>query len=130
MSQSSTRSLIWEEPRKTAHSIDRPVRCWISATGRMSASSVRAAQFGSIFMPERTISSASAVTSRTAWAPAPGRPRFTESRPRSAMWCRISIFCSTLGEWTDGDCRPSRSVSSSKVARWAGFGGASTRFQS
>jgi hypothetical protein len=38
------------------------------------------------------------------------------SMPSPSMCRRISIFWSMVGERTDGDCSPSRSVSSSSIA--------------
>ena len=35
--------------------------------------------------------------------------------PSASIRCRISIFCSIVGVRTDGDCNPSRSVSSSSI---------------
>ena len=43
--------------------------------------------------------------------------------------CRISIFCAIVGVRTDGDCSPSRSVSSSSMTRF-GLAGAPILFQS
>ena len=46
-----------------------------------------------------------------------------------AIRCRISIFCAIVGVRTDGDCSPSRSVSSSSMTRF-GLAGAPILFQS
>ena len=51
----------------------------------------------------------------TTCGPAPGRPMSAVSMPSSSIRCRISIFCSMVGVRTDGDCSPSRSVSSSSI---------------
>ena len=79
-----------------------------------------------------TISRASRSTSPTTCGPAPGRPMSAVSMPSRSIRWRISIFCSMVGVRTDGDCSPSRSVSSSSRI---GPGGCdarpgSTRFQS
>ena len=105
-------------------SIGSPV-CWvISATGSMSRTMVRAAQFARIRSRESTISRASRVTSATTWGPAPGRPMSAVSMPSWSMSRRISILRSISGALTEGDCRPSRSVSSSN---WIANGGRSQR---
>src|SRR6266481_2317635 len=59
-----------------ATAIGKPTRCEISATGRMSFSWVRAAQFGLIFSLQPAISRASRSTSATARGPAPGGLEF------------------------------------------------------
>ena len=61
---------------KVEASIFRPTFCWISAMGRMSASTVRAAQLGSRASFWSRISSARRVTVFTTCGPAPGRPMF------------------------------------------------------
>ena len=66
-----------DEPMKVETSIGTPVFCWISATGAMSATTVRAAQFGSSSSPASRISSTRRVTVSTTCGPAPGRPTFT-----------------------------------------------------
>jgi enoyl-CoA hydratase/carnithine racemase len=90
---------------------DRP-RCDTSMMGWMSARTVRAAQLGWMESRESTISRASASTSRTARGPAPGRPMSAEAIPSSAIRCSRRIFSSIEGSVTEGDCSPSRSVSS------------------
>jgi hypothetical protein len=77
-----------------------------------------------------TISRASASTSLTTCGPAPGSPMSAVSSPSALMRCRMRIFCSMLGVRTEGDCNPSRSVSSSSWTVVAGAGGASIAFQS
>ena len=108
---------IGEEPMKQEASMAMPVRCEISTIGWMSAITVRAAQLGAIFSFCSTISRASRSTSRTTCGPAPGRPMSADSMPSSAIMCRILSFSSIDGLRTDGDCRPSRSVSSSSSTR-------------
>ena len=103
------------DPMKAQHSIGMPVRCEIRAIGTMSAITVRAAQFALTDSRADEISRASRSTSRTTCSPAPGRPMFAVSMPRRSMRCRIRTFCSIVGQRTDGDCRPSRSVSSSSI---------------
>jgi hypothetical protein len=51
------------------------------------------------------------------------------SMPSLSIRCRISIFCPMVGVRTDGDCSPSRSVSSSSMTR-DGRAGAPILFQS
>ena len=112
-SQSSVYCRMGDEPMKQETSIGMPTFWEISMIGRMSAATVRAAQLGRIFIFDRTISWASRVTVSTTWGPAPGRPMSAESIPSASIRCRIWIFCSIDGLLTEGDCRPSRSVSSS-----------------
>ena len=97
------------------HSTGTPVRCTMSAIGRMSATSVRAAQFARIASRSspivRASRSASAATRR------PGA-RQTDVRRVDAEPVhprRMSIFSSIDGMRTDGDCSPSLSVSSSSI---------------
>ena len=72
-----------------------------------------------------------ASRSRRRAGPAPGRPMSAESMPSASMRCRIRIFWSIEGLLTDGDCRPSRSVSSSSSTRpRAGCTAPPARFQS
>ena len=116
------------EPMNVQHSIARPARCEIAAIGSMSATTVRAAQLAATESRAAAISRASRSTSRTTCGPAPGRPRSAVSMPSRSMRCRISSFCSIVGHRTDGDCRPSRSVSSFRMT----VGGlrSAVRFQS
>ena len=109
-----------------------PVRCAISTIGWMSAITVRAAQFGAIGSRCSAISRASRSTSRTTCGPAPGEPRSAASMPRLAIMCRMRSLSSIAGALTEGDCRPSRSVSSSSSTRpRAGSrSGPAARFQS
>ena len=100
---------------KAQHSIGMPTRCEISTIGLMSASSVRAAQLGVIRRRWSTISRASRSTSATTCGPAPGSPMSAVSIPSSSIRCRSRSFCSMTGLRTDGDCSPSRSVSSSSM---------------
>ena len=67
------------------HSIGTPVRCWISAIGRMSATIVRAAQLARIFSRPSPIARASRSTSRATLAPAPGSPMSAVSIPSRSM---------------------------------------------
>ncbi len=113
---------------KAQHSIGTPVRCWMSAIGLMSATIVRAAQLARIFSRRSPMARASRSTSRATRGPAPGRPMSAVSMPSASMCCRMSIFSSIVGVRTDGDCRPSRSVSSSSIA--TGRGPATSWFQS
>src|SRR5579883_1928941 len=92
-----------------------PTPCEISAIGRISASTVRAAQFGRMRMRFVAISRARASTCSTARGPAPGRPMFAESMPSDSIKCRSSIFSPMVGSWMEGFCRPSRSVSSFSI---------------
>jgi hypothetical protein len=70
-----------------------------------------------------TIARARRSTSRATLGPAPGSPMSAVSIPSASMRCRIPIFSSIVGFRTDGDCSPSRSVSSSSIA--TGFDGPS-----
>ena len=97
--------------------------------GLMSEIFVRAAQLGRTWSLLFTISFARHSTSRRTCGPAPGKPMSTESIPRASMRCRISILRSMLGVVTDGDCKPSRNVSSLSNTR-AGGGGSPIVFQS
>jgi hypothetical protein len=127
--QSSAYSRIGLEPMKQQHSIGTPVRCWISAIGCTSATTVRAAQFALMRSLAVPISRARRSTSRTTCGPAPGRPMSAVSTPMPLRRWRISSFCSIEGARTDGDCSPSRSVSSSSITS-GGFGAGASRFQS
>ena len=102
-----------EEPMNVHTSIGRPVLCETSTTGSMSRSMVRAAQFAAMDSFAETISCASRVTSRTTCGPAPGSPMSAVSMPNWSIRWRIRIFWSMSGVRTEGDCSPSRSVSSS-----------------
>jgi hypothetical protein len=97
---------------KVAASITTPVFCTASTIGSMSERTVRAAQLGRIPRRASAISRASASTSCTARGPAPGRPMSAAAIPSSSIRCRSSIFCPIGGSVTEGDCNPSRSVSS------------------
>jgi len=119
--QPSVNLRIGLDPMNVAASIGNPIFCTISAMGRMSFSCVRAAQLARIFILHARISRASAVTASTARAPAPGRPRSSESMPRASIKCRISHFSATEGSRTDGDCRPSRRLSSFNRTGPGGF---------
>ncbi len=98
------------------HSIGTPVRCWISAIGLMSDTSVRAAQLARIRRRPSAIARARRSTSLATFGPAPGSPMSAVSIPSPSMRWRMSIFWSIVGDRTEGDCRPSRSVSSSSIA--------------
>ena len=62
-----------------------------------------------------TISRASRSTSRTTCGTGAGQADVRRVDAERSIRCRISIFCSIVGQRTDGDCRPSRSVSSSSI---------------
>ena len=94
-------------------SIGIPARCEISTIGVMSLRCVRAAQFGLILSFFSAISRARRSTPAACVPPAPGSPMSAVSMPSASIKCRSSSFCSTGGSETDGDCNPSRSVSSS-----------------
>ena len=97
----------------------------------MSATIVRAAQLARIRSRPSPIARARRSTSFATFGPAPGRPMSAVSMPSSSMWWRMSIFWSMVGERTDGDCSPSRSVSSSSIAiGLAGPSGDASWFQS
>jgi hypothetical protein len=130
MVQSSVYWRIGLDPMKVPTSIARPVRCAISTIGTISARTVRAAQLARTASFAFTISRAIRSTSRTTCGPAPGRPMSAVSMPSESMRCKICNFCSIVGVRTDGDCSPSRSVSSSSMTGTLGAGGASTAFQS
>ena len=130
-SQSSAYWRIGDEPMKQDTSIGIPTFWEISMIGMMSAATVRAAQFGRIFILPRTISCARRVTVSTTCGPAPGSPMSAESIPSASMRWRMRIFWSIDGLLTDGDCRPSRSVSSSSSTfPRAGDAAPPARFQS
>ncbi len=116
------------EPMKAQHSIGTPVRWTASAIGRMSEMRVRAAQFAVIFSRRSAIDRARRSTSAATCAPAPGRPMSAVSIPRTSIRSSRSSFSSIAGVRTDGDCKPSRSVSSSSIT--AGPRVASSVFQS
>src|SRR5213082_2657255 len=85
--------------------------------GSMSAITVRAAQFGATGSLASRISIASARTCSTTRGPAPGNPMSAATIPRSAMRCSRRFLTSSAGSRTEGDCRPSRSVSSFRSTR-------------
>jgi hypothetical protein len=90
--QPSVNWRIGDEPMKVAHSIGTPVRCAISATGRMSLMCVRAAQLAFTASRAELISRASRSTSQATWGPAPGRPMSAVSMPSASIRWRILIF--------------------------------------
>jgi hypothetical protein len=94
-------------------SIGMPAFCVISATGAMSLTTVRQATFGRIRSRQVAISRARRRMSSRGRPPAPGSPRFTPWMPRSSIRCSSSSLSSIDGSAADGDCSPSRSVSSS-----------------
>ena len=97
----------------------------------MSRTTVRAAQLARIVSFADAISCASRVTSRTTCGPAPGSPMSAVSMPSRSMRWSSSIFCSMVGVLTEGDCSPSRSVSSSNWILNGGWSHTSpARFQS
>ena len=110
--QSSANRRIEELPMKALTSTATPVRCTIPAIGSTSATTVRAAQLGSMASPASRISSQSRVTSSTALGPAAGSPMSAAWSPSSCMRCSRRILAAIGGSVTDGDCRPSRRVSS------------------
>ena len=110
------------------HSIGTPVRAAISAIGWMSATTVRAAQLARIFNRPSPIARARRSTSPATLGPPPGKPMSAVSMPSAFIRWRMSIFSSMVGVRTDGDCNPSRNVSSSSIA--TGRGPAASWFQS
>ena len=110
--------------------MEMPDRWTASMIGSMSACMVRAAQLGSMGILCFAISEASATTSSAILGPAPGSPMSAEWIPRSAIKWRISIFSPIVGDLIDGDCIPSRRVSSSSSTLPIPVSGNSTRFQS
>ena len=112
-SQSSTYWRTGLDPMKACVSIGMPTRCEISTMGRMSETTVRAAQPGRSAILQSTISRTMRSTSRATFCPAPGSPTSAMWMPRSSIKWRISSFWSIVGWVTEGDCSPSRSVSSS-----------------
>ena len=89
---------------------------------------VRAAQLAVIFSRRSPIDRARRSTSAATWGPAPGSPMFAVSIPRTSIRSSRSSFSSIAGVRTDGDCNPSRSVSSSSIT--AGPAGGASAFQS
>jgi hypothetical protein len=104
------------DPMKAQHSMGTPVFWVISTIGLMSATTVRAAQFGLTVSRSWLIARASCSTSAATRGPAPGSPMSAVSMPSASIRIKMSIFSSMVGERTDGDCSPSRSVSSSSIA--------------
>jgi hypothetical protein len=128
MVQPSTYCRSGLEPMKAQHSMARPVRWAISTIGTMSATTVRAAQLARTRSRASAISRASRSASRATCGPAPGRPMSAVSTPIASIRCRMRIFSSIAGVRTEGDCSPSRSVSSSSCG--GGSAGRASRFQS
>ena len=98
------------------HSIGMPARCEISTIGVMSAITVRAAQLArdrQLGVGDLARQPLDVLARRC------GRPRQADVGGVDAepsMRCRMSSFSSIVGDRTDGDCSPSRSVSSSSIA--------------
>ena len=113
----TTALLEGDRPMNAATSTAMPVRCEISTIGSMSEIIVRAAALGSIGSLWSTISRVSRSTASKVSRLAAGRPTSAASTPMSAIRCRISSFLSIDGERIDGDCRPSRRVSSSSSTK-------------
>ena len=110
-SQSSAYWRIGDEPMKAHTSIGTPVRWTMSTTGSMSLTTVRQATFGRILSFNISFERRS-MCSR-ARGPAPGRPTLAVWMPSlSIRWMRATLS-SRSGSRTEGDCRPSRRVSSS-----------------
>ncbi len=100
-----------------AASIGMPTSSATRTTGSISAITVRAAQFGKIGSLWSRISRASTRTCSTTRGPAPGSPMSAATMPRSAMRWSSRFLTSSDGSRTDGDCSPSRSVSSFRSTR-------------
>ena len=115
--QSSAYWRIGEEPMNVAASILIPISSETRTIGSMSATTVRAAQLGAIGSLWSRISRASARTCSTTRGPAPGNPMSAATIPKSAIRCSSRFLTSREGSVTDGDCNPSRSVSSFKSTR-------------
>jgi len=102
---------------KVAASIGIPTSSATRTIGSTSAITVRAAQLGKMGSFWSRISRASTRTCSTTRGPAPGSPMSAATIPRSAIrWssCRLT---SIAGSRTEGDCSPSRSVSSFRSIR-------------
>ncbi len=78
----------------------------------MSSTLVRAAQVALILKLFSDIALAMAKTSALALEPAPGKPISAQEIPSCSISSSSSNFLSTSGSVTEGDCNPSRSVSS------------------
>src|SRR5437588_183899 len=115
--QSSVYCRIGEEPMNVAASILIPTSFATRTIGSISAMTVRAAQFGAIGSLWSRISLARARTCSTTRGPAPGKPISAATIPRSAIRCNSRFLTSSDGSVTDGDCRPSRRVSSFSSTR-------------
>ena len=115
--QSSVYWRIGEEPMNVAASILIPTSSAMRTIGSTSAITVRAAQFGKIGSWWSRISCARARTCSTTRGPAPGSPMSAATIPRSAMRCSSRRLTSIGGSFTDGDCSPSRRVSSLRSTR-------------
>ena len=103
------------EPIKTQASMGMPVSWLTSAMGWMSTIRVRAAQLGRMFIRLSEISRQSRVTDSSCLLPAPGKPISAVSMPSRSIRWSISTLVSSDGSITEGDCSPSRSVSSSSI---------------
>ena len=101
---------------------------------RRAARSRRSAVMSAITRPRRAVGLDRAAARRrsrapaarrraTTCGPAPGRPMSAVSIPSRSIRWRICSFSSIVGHRTDGDCSPSRSVSSSSRTGSAGRGG-------
>ena len=117
------------DPMNAPHSIGMPTRCEISTIGLMSATSVRAAQLAAHLqlliddLPRQPLD----VARRREDRRPEGRCRPCRCRARRSGGESCS-FSSMVGQRTDGDCSPSRNVSSS--SRTTGGFVAAVAFQS
>ena len=104
------------DPMKAQHSIGMPARCEISRDRAMSAIDGPGGAVRLDRQPRRRdlarqpLDVADDVRRRRR----AGRCSAV-SMPRRSMRCRIRTFCSIVGQRTEGDCSPSRSVSSSSI---------------
>src|SRR6266480_3793760 len=115
--QSSAYCRIGDEPMNVAASMLIPTSWATRTIGSTSAITVRAAQFGARGSLASRISVASARTCSTTRGPAPGKPISAATIPRSAIRWSSRFLTSSAGSRTEGDCRPSRSVSSFRSTR-------------
>ena len=115
--QSSAYCRMGDDPMNVAASIAIPTSSATRTIGSMSAITVRAAQLGASGSRASRISVASARTCSTTRGPAPGKPMSAATMPRSAMRWSRRCLTSSAGSRTEGDCRPSRSVSSFRSTR-------------
>ena len=98
---------------KAQHSIGMPVRCEISAIGWMSAMTRARGAVGRDLQPLVRDLARQPLDVPHDVRPGAGQADVGGVDAERSIRCRMRSFSSMVGQRTDGDCSPSRSVSSS-----------------